>query len=277
MDPVIARKTWRTLEPYHGLVYFAAEPTERYAALGIDGQDGYFASRAAPMGAVSAEVVVATFFNFDPRLVRHALPAAWENATPGAVLEARLAGIDAALPRTIGDEACSSGEMARAAELALAAARSCAPEGRPLAAAHAALDVPDEAHLVLWHAITVLREFRGDGHVACLVEAGIDGCESLVLHAAMGEIPARALQATRGWSDDAWAAAVDRLRARGWVETDGSFTAAGRGIRQAVEDRTDELALEPWRVLGEDGCAELRALVRPWSKAIVAGGAFGLR
>src|SRR5262245_43148475 len=277
MDPVIARKTWRTLEPYHGLVYFAAEAAERYAALGIEGQDGYFASRASPMGAVSAEVVIATFFNFDPRLVRHALPAAWDKATPSALLDARLAGIDAALRRAVGDDACTSDETARAAELARVAANAGTPEGRPLAAAHAALDVPDDAHLALWHAISVLREFRGDGHVACLVEAGIDGCEALVLHGATGDVAARLLQATRGWSDDAWAAAVDRLRARGWVEPDGEFTAAGREARQAIEDRTDELALEPWRVLGDDGCAELRALVRPWSKAIVAGGAFGLR
>src|SRR5262245_14429826 len=137
MDPVIARKTWRTLEPYHGLVYFAAEAAERYAALGIEGQDGYFASRSAPMGAVSAEVVVATFFTFDPRLVRHALPAAWDKAAPSAVLGARLAGIDAALRRAIGDDACTSDETVRAAELALVAAGACSPAGRPLAAAHA--------------------------------------------------------------------------------------------------------------------------------------------
>ena len=123
----------------------------------------------------------------------------------------------------------------------------------------------------------MLREFRGDGHVACLVEAGVDGCESLVLHAAMGEVPARTLRTTRGWSDDAWAAAVDRLRGRGWVEADGSFTDAGREAREAIEARTDELALAPWAAIGEDGCAELRSLVRPYSKAIVGGGAFGLR
>jgi hypothetical protein len=276
MDPIVARKTWRTLEPYHGLVYFAPEPAARYAALGIEGRDGYFASRAAAMGAVSAEVVIATFFNFDPRLVRHALPAAWERTTPAALLDARLAGIDAALRAAVGDDAVGSSAVTRAAALARGALAACEPEGRPLGAAHAALPVPDADHLALWHAITALREHRGDGHVACLVEAGIGACEALVLHAATGEVPRSALQSTRGWSDDAWDAAVERLRARGWVDGVGAFTDAGRAARDRVEARTDELAAAPWAAVGDDGCAELRTLVRPLSKAIVSGGAFGL-
>jgi helix-turn-helix protein len=277
VDPIVARKTWRTLEPYHGLVYFAPEPAERYGGLGIEGRDGYFASRAAAMGAVTAEVVIATFFNFDPRLVHRALPAAWERATPAQVGTARLEGIDAALRRVAGDALGDTAAIARAAGLAATALAACHPDGRPLAAAHAGLEVPAEDHLALWHAITVLREFRGDGHVGCLVDAGVDPCEALVLHAATGDVPASILQSTRGWSDDDWAAAVERLRSRGWLDADGSFTEEGRAARQRVEDRTDELALGPWEVLGDDGCEELRALVRPLSKAIVEGGGIGFR
>jgi hypothetical protein len=277
MGPIVARKTWRTLEPYHGLVYFAAEAAERYAALGIHGRDGYFASRSAAMGAVVPEVVIATFFNFDPRLVHHALPAAWRAATPTQVLEGRLGGIDAALRHTVGDDALATADVTRAVALATDAAGACTFEGRPLAGAHAGLPTPAPAHLALWHAVTVLREYRGDGHVACLLEAGIDACEALVLHAATGDVPAAVLQSSRGWSDDAWAAAVDRLRARGWLDGDGAFTEAGRSARERVEARTDELALAPWQAIGEDACDELRRLVRPLSKAIVAGGALGLR
>ena len=259
MDSVMARKMWRTLEPYHGLIYFAPEAADAYATLGIHGFDGYFASRGAALGAVRAEVIIATFFNFNPEVVHHAIPAAWAAASPEAILAARLAAAEAALRRTVGD-ALDAPEVARAAGLARAATAACTPSGRPLYAAHAALPWPDGAPLALWHAITLLREFRGDGHVACLVEAGVDGVEALVLHAASGEVPRVALQRTRQWSDDAWATAVAGLAERGIVDGEGSFTAAGAALRQDIEDKTDRLAMAPWEAIGQDACDDLRAL-----------------
>jgi hypothetical protein len=272
----VARKAWRTLEPYHGLVYFAPEATAAYEALGITGFDGYFASRAAPMGPVPAEVVMATFYNFHPGAVHHAIPAAWSIAAPEAIVAARLQGADAALHRILGGD-LDVDAAAAAAALARRAAAACDPAGRPLFAGHASLDWPDTPPLALWHAVTLLREFRGDGHVACLVDAGIDGCEALVLHAATGEVPAQVLQQSRQWSDEEWHAAVERLAERGLVTGDGTSTEAGRALRDRVEARTDELALAPWRALGEDAVDELRALVRPMSKAIVEGGGLGGR
>jgi len=276
MEAVMARKMWRTLEPYHGLIYFAPEAAAAYEALGITGFDGYFASRAAAMGAVPAEVVIATFFNFNPDVVHHALPEAWATATPAQLTSARQEAAEAALRRAIGDDLDGPG-VARAAELARVAAEACTTAGRPLYAGHAALAWPDSPPLALWHAITLLREFRGDGHIACLVEGGLDGIDALVVHAASGEVPRAALQTSRSWGDDAWSASVDRLAARGLVDADGAFTEAGAAFRQGIEDRTDELAVGPWRVLGQDGCDELRSLVRPLSKAIVEGGTFRLR
>ena len=239
-------------------------------AFGIDGRDGYFASRSAPMGAVEPNVVIAVFYNFNPDLITHALPAAWSKASPAAVVKARFDAVDKALRRVLGDEV-ESASVARAAELCAIATEACALAGRPLAAAHASLAWPAQPHVALWHAISVLREFRGDGHIACLVGAGIDPVEALVLHAAMAEVPRVALQTTRAWSDEAWDAAVERLRERGLVDDDGGFTEEGDAFRQAIEDRTDLLAMAPWLHLGEAGCDELRALVRPLSKAVVAG------
>jgi hypothetical protein len=276
MEPVMARKMWRTLEPYHGLVYFAPEATAAYEALGVMGRDGYFASRAAPMGAVPAEVVMATFYNFNPELVRHAIPHAWEVTTPTALLDARLGAVDASLRRAVGD-ALDDASVARAAELARSATDGCTAAGRPLYAGHASLPWPDEPHLALWHAISLLREFRGDGHIACLVEAGLDGIEALIFHAASGEVPRAALQTSRGWTDDAWRAAVAGLADRDLVDADGAFTAAGAALRQRIEDQTDAAALGPWRALGEEGCDELRSLVRPASKAIVQSGSLGFQ
>jgi Helix-turn-helix family len=277
VTPILARKMWRTLEPYHGMIYFAPQATEAYAALGIEGRAGYFASRSAAMGAVPAEVVIATFYNFDPRLVRAGIPAAWDAASPAALVDARLGAADAALRAMLGDDALGSPEMAEAADLARRAADGCTPEGRPLYAGHAALPWADEPHLVLWQALTRLREFRGDGHVAVLVLEDVSPCEALVTHGAASEgaVPLRVLQSTRGWSDEAWDAARAGLRDRGWLDADDRLTAEGTVVRDRVESRTDELAMAPWRALGEEGSDHLRALVRPWSRTISESGAFG--
>ena len=269
----MARKTWRTLEAYHGMIYFVPEAEAAYEALGLQGRQGYFASRSAAMGAVPAEVVIATFFNFCPSLVRRAIPSAWEVASPAAVLEARLSAADAALRRMCEAPAAEAVELARAAA-ERAAGR---PEGRPLFAAHTSLPWPEDPYLSLWMAITWLREFRGDGHVAALTMAGLTGCEALVLHAASGEVPAAVLQSSRAWDDASWSAAVASLAERGWVDGTGALTAEGTAQREAIEERTDELALPAWMAIGEDGCARLRELVRPLSKAIVAGGGIGFR
>lgn len=268
---VRARRTWRTLEPLHGMIYFVPEAAEAYARLGITGRAGYFASRAAPMGAVTADVVVSTFFNFKPALVHEAIPSSWELAAPSDVVGARFAAVDAAFRRLLGDAVVASEEMRRAAGLARTAAEAASAsglEGRPLAAAHADLGWPDEPHLQLWHAQSILREYRGDGHVALLVVHGLSGAEALVTHAAAGDVPAHVLRSSRGWPDAAWSTAADSLRNRGWLETGDElrFTEWGATQRRDIEDGTDALAAAPYAALGDDRCAELRTLARPWSR-----------
>ncbi|MFG2577345.1 hypothetical protein [Streptomyces sp. NPDC048481] len=267
----LARETWRTLEPYHGAVYFSPEAAARYAELGVDRRTGYFASRSAALGAASADLVIATFYNFNPQLVRRAVPAAWEAATPQRFAAARLAGIDATLRRVLGQEIASP-EMVRAAELARAAAESAVghPQGRPLFAAHAALPWPTAPHLVLWHAQTLLREFRGDGHVGALLTAGLSGIESLVTHAAAGDVDAGVLRDSRAWSPQQWDEAVRRLREEGWLD-DGPHLALsedGTRRRAEIEHTTDRLAALPYLTLGPAACAELCSLARPFSLAV---------
>jgi hypothetical protein len=267
---LVARKTWRTVEPLHGMIYFVPEASEAYARLGITGTAGYFASRAAPMGAVSADVVIATFFNFNPDLVRSAIPDAWQRAAPADLIAARFAAVDAACRRILGPAVLASPDMERAAALARTAAQEAARhvEGRPLAAGHTDIEWPNEPHLQLWHAQSILREFRGDGHIALLVIHGLSGLEALVTHAAAGDVPERILLATRAWSTESWQQAADDLRRRGWLEPGDELrlTASGAQHRQEIEDGTDALSLAPYQALGEEGCTELRALARPWSK-----------
>jgi len=276
MEPVIARKTWRTLEPLHGLVYFAPEAVEEYTAIGLVPEvGGYFAARAAPMGSVTAEVVIATFFNFRPQAVHDEIPRAWSLASPETIVAARFRGAARAL-RTVLGAAAEGAEVQEAATLAREAALRATDhvEGRPLFAGHASLEWPDDPLLALWHAQSLLREFRGDGHIAAMTTEGISGIEALVIHGATGEIPRVGLQSTRRWTDDEWDAAVAGLQRRGWLGADGSFTDAGRAHRQEIEDRTDALALPAYAPLGEDACARLRTLARPLSKAVVESSAF---
>lgn len=272
MDRAVSRQMLRTMEPYHGMIYFVPEALEAYERIGLTGRRmGYFASRAAPLGPVPAEVVIATFFNFHPALVRKSIPAAWDLSEPAVIVGTRLRAADAALRRMLG-AAVSGPEMAEAAALAQRAALACVTEGRPLFAAHAAVQWPDDPHLVLWHAQTLLRECRGDAHIAALVCEGVSAPEALVMHGATGDVPSAVLQASRAWPDDEWRATVEQLRARGWLTADGSLTDAGRASRQWVEDRTDDAMLGVWSELGEAECRRLRELVRPFSRQVVEQG-----
>jgi hypothetical protein len=275
MDALTARKTWRTLEPIHGAIYFAVEARAEYRTIGLEDQmAGYFASRSAPMGAVAADVVIATFFNFDHDLVRRSMDGVWERVSPTEVLAARLRGADAMI-RAHAAEFVDTAEIREAAELARAAAMAACerPEGRPLFAGHASLPWPAEPHLVLWHAQSLLREYRGDGHIVALTVAGLDGCEALVTHGAAGDVSAEILKATRQRTGDDWLAAEERLRERGWLDPDLAFTDLGRERRDWIEERTDELAAAPYDAIGADGCTRLRELCRPISRAMM--GAFG--
>jgi hypothetical protein len=215
--------------------------------------------------------VVATFYNFNPVHVGESIAAAWSTSDPAAVLAARYAAADQALRGILGD-AITSPEMSRAATLLRAAAETVTGDvtGRPLYAAHAALPWPTEPHVVLWHAQTLLREYRGDAHVAALLTAGLSGIEALVTHAASGAVPAETLRTSRAWSEDDWAGAVAALRERDWLTGDAAltFTAGGAARRAEIEKATDENSVTPYAHLGESACAELQELVRPFSRAL---------
>jgi hypothetical protein len=259
---------WKALEPYHAITYFAPETRRATDTLGLKGGwMSYFGCRAAPLGAVGPEFVAAVFYNFHPAMVARSLPDAWSYATPAQLLDARLTAVDHAVRRLFPD-----GSFGRAAELGRRAAELAPIAGRPIAAANAALDWPDEPRLVLWQATTILRESRGDGHVAALVAAGLTPCQALVTISAAGGPSKEVFQLNRRWSDDEWATASDDLRSRGLLDADGALTADGRALRQQVEDTTDSLADQGWRALGDELTTELYDLVRPLSAALMSDG-----
>jgi hypothetical protein len=265
----LARKAHRTLEPLHVITYFAPEPGQRYLELGIKGgMRGYFASRSAALGRVPAEVVIATFYNFAPASIRKAIPSVWEVTSPEALIEARFAATSKAYRRILGDDVLASDGMAEAAALAREATTALGPQGRPLYAAHAAVDWPAPAHLQLFHAQTLLREYRGDGHIAALVLAGLDPVEALVSYAPIEPAVSDMLRATRGWPDEEWDAASARLRERGLLEPDGALSAAGAEFRERIEAQTDAADVAGYLQLGAERTERLRELARPWSRAI---------
>ncbi|MBC3839788.1 hypothetical protein GXW82_04700 [Streptacidiphilus sp. 4-A2] len=276
MTLLASRRCNQAHEPLHSLIYFAPEAEEEYTAAGLQpGRMGYFASRSAAMGAVGSATVAATFCNFSPALVGRHIPRAWGMAAPQQILDARLRVVDRALTRLLGAEVIAGPSMAEAARLAGEAAAACPLEGRPLAAAHAALPVPEPAHLALWHAITVLREHRGDGHVSVLAGAELNGTEALVTHTATGKgFNTDFARRSRGWSEEEWDAAVERVRERGLLDQDGALTERGVELRRDIERQTDHLAAAPYRKLGEDGVNRLTGIARELTAAALANGAF---
>ncbi|MFD4942063.1 hypothetical protein ACFWNT_05870 [Streptomyces sp. NPDC058409] len=267
------RQMWHLLEPLHAVLYYAPESFEEAAGLGYRTDErwpSYFAWRAAPLGEVDTDRVAGTFYSFSPAMVREYVPAAWSVASSGAVLAARTRAVDRAYRGLLGEQVAGP-ELAEAAALVRRVAEAADTAGRPLAAANAALFWPEEPHLVLWQAATILREHRGDGHVAALAGAELDPVESLVSFAAIGAALPEVF-ASRGWGEEEWQAARQRLVKRGLLTGDGTAAEAGRALRTEVERRTDEAAAAPWRALGEEERERLVELLGPLWVAVIGSG-----
>jgi hypothetical protein len=245
-----ARRMWTLFEPVHAVTYFAPEALAAWKAAGLRGfWRGYFAGRAAPLGAAGPEVVTASFYNFAPAFVARALPSVWELIPPGSALTVRRQGAAAALGGLLAGQ---EDQVKTAAGLLEQALDGLAYPGRLLAAANGAAGPGGDAETGpdgddlgrLWQAATTLREHRGDGHFAAALAAGLDGAEVLVLRCGL-DMTRETMQPIRGWSDEQWDAAAGRLA-------------------------TDRAAERPWANLGDAGVAELTAALTPLAVACAA-------
>ena len=251
MEATTARALWTRYERIHAVTYFSDEAAAAATEAGYRGfWMGYVAQRAAPLGLVGPEVVTACFFGFHRSRIERALPDAWTFAPPDAALEARLRGVDRTLRRLWGEESLTGADVAEAADVLWEAARAADTAGRVLGAANQALPHPAEPHLALWQATTVLREHRGDGHVAALVAAGVGPLEAAVLKIAAGEADEASLRHGRAWPEEDWDHARHQLVARGWLDASGQLTQDGVRGRRDIEARTDAAAAGPWSALG---------------------------
>jgi hypothetical protein len=269
-----ARRMYELLEPVCLVTYFADEFNEEMAALGHRTYwDGYFASRAAPLGRVPAEVVHAAFYSFaEGEAARH-IPSAWETIPPAASIAARMRGSTASLRRILGDELAGSPGLARAADLTTKAATSAPTNGRVMYAGMRTLPIPGDPVARLWHCATMLREHRGDGHIAALVGSRIGGTEAHVLSAIdMGIRPPESFGRIHHLPKKRLAEVMDGLRERGLVDADGQFTDAGRETKQRIEALTDELAAPPYDALSPAELDELTTELEPISAKLAAAG-----
>ena len=276
LSPLAGRRCQNVLNSLHATHYFSPDLGRELGTAGITHPHAVnFAVRAAALGPVGAGAVAAAFYNYKYELVARHVPAVWETATPAQVLAARARAVDATLRRLLGEEALASAEMAEAARLALRAAEACSRGARPLYAAHADLPVPQEPHLAYWHAATLLREHRGDGHLAVLMSAGLDGLEAMVTHTATGKgMTPKWVSSTRGWSREDWDAANDRLRGRGLLDAAGDLTERGAALREEIEQETDRLDRAPYEHLGAAGVARLTELGAAFAQAALTAGAY---
>lgn len=273
MPESVGRRLFRLVEPVAVVTYMANEPTQAVMALGLDNMwDAYFAGRAAPLGRdVPPEVVHALFYNFaDGEVARH-IPRVWDMVTPAAANAAREQGTVVALRRILGELAEGPG-VGRAGDLAIKAGTSAPTEGRALYAAVRTLPVPTEPVARLWHGANLLREHRGDGHVAALVAAGVGGTEAHVLHALFEGMPAAQFGRVSHLPRAQLAAVVEGMQVRGLVGADGWLTDAGRQVKERIEARTDELAAPAYVILRSDELDELIEDLEPLAAVLTAAG-----
>ncbi len=270
----MARRMFELVEPIGVIPYSADEPNEAMSALGFtDYWDIYFAGRAAPLGLAPAEVVAALFYNFAPGEVARHIPKVWRATTPEAAIAARQMGCAKALRRILGDRV-DTPAFARTAALLVKAATSAPFDGRPMYAALRAIPIPDDVVARLFHAASLLREHRGDGHIAALMVEGVGGLEAHVLLALDMDVPAEEFGRIHHLPAAQLDSVIGGMRDRGLVGDDGWLSEQGRAVKQRVESITDDLAAKPYASLEPGELDELMVSLEPLAALLLAAQEF---
>ena len=262
-----ARRLRDASEPLAMHALWNRHTNERLAVLGLDFLTGYVGGRAASLGEPSPPVVAAAFAWFEPNL----LAGLYEAARSTAPRERLLAVRDSATAASLA-EVLAGDDPAEVADLLADAAEGADGMGRPLFSGLRGRGRPGDPFQRLWWACDLVREHRGDSHVAVANAAGLGPVEMNVLTECWVGMPLLSYTATRGWSEAEMRAAVDGLEARGWLR-DGALTDAGRAARADLEDRTDAAEQAIVTALGgrlDEVCARLDG----WSERCIAAGAF---
>ncbi|WP_347030927.1 SCO6745 family protein [Brevibacterium paucivorans] len=274
----VIRSTTKRLDTVHSASYFAQEMVAELDTLGVERDAQYLAQRAAPLGRASAELVTATFYSFAPAYVSAHVPACWEQAAPEEIHAARVRAAEKIVEKLVagpgGSELTESiPHIRRALAPVLEASDVC---GKPLYAAHvnARKSTGDDAgELVqLWWDITLLREFRGDAHLAALVATGVGSVESIVLDSATGKSFAPYyMRKMRGWTSEEWAEVAEKLAMAGFLtsaDDKAVLTEEGVKLRAHVEALTDMGVASTWDALSDEHVSDLQGLATLWAAAV---------
>lgn len=277
VDPARTQPALQSIEIAFGTSALHPAVLAALQALGLDVHDvaeANYLTRSAAMRTDNPAVVWSAFFNPHPDTFYRLIPSSWEITTFDAVLAAQADAIDKPFAEAVASmEPGELHELADLCRIACVAANANA-EGRPLFAGLASLPFPTEDHMMVWHAARLLREHRGDGHIAALVVEGLGRVDALVVHAAMLPGFADGLRRSRRWSMDEWNESMVSLRKRGWLTDDDepTFTDEGRARRQWIEDRTNELAAVAFDDIGNDGVDRFIELGTRYTAALNAAG-----
>jgi Helix-turn-helix family len=269
----LATKLHKSTTTFHLLGYFSPEIGQRFKTHGLDDFTTYFAARAAPMGAVTPEVTAATFYNFNPAVVSMLTSDVWEKITPAEAVALRHEAITSALSGAA--EALNESELDEAIATTQEIVDSLTFGGRALAAGTASVPLPDDKATRLWQLVAIIREWRGDNHIALLVTAGLDAVECLVMDAVVAKGTTSFLKTTRGWSDEEWGEATARLHKRGLVSEDGTPTQDGIDMRLGIESATDDADMPLWDLVGEKRALDLHESLKKVIAALIEDGAYG--
>ncbi|HKF91291.1 MAG TPA: hypothetical protein VKC52_07445 [Acidimicrobiia bacterium] len=264
-----ARRLRNLVEPIAAGVYFAPEAQQRYEAQGLNYFEGYFCSRGACLGKAPWSVITAAFGAFKPAVVQQAVTGGWSKTEPEPMLAARRDGATDQLNRLLGEP---GPEVKQATEILFSLTDGVDPSGRTLYSGLSVLPVPDTPMGQLWRAADLVREHRGDGHIAAWISR-TDSCEITVLTELTWGLQPGAYVFTRGWNAEEVDAARARLQDRGLLDGDGQLTEAGRAFRADIEHHTDLAEREVIDRLG-DRAGELFSLIQPMAKTIVEGGGY---
>ncbi|MEX2533857.1 MAG: hypothetical protein WD360_07830 [Nitriliruptoraceae bacterium] len=265
-DTLRARRLFGRLEAIHTIAYFAPHVLDTQQRHGFtDRSVGYVAARSSALGQVPAEVVTALFYSFSHRAIARAIPHAYSIAEPSATLAMMSTAVREVLEPLFADVP----DLMEVADAAYDAAALHPLIGAPLGAAWASVAVSDNPALKLWQAATIIREVRGDTHIALLMANGLDGVEAHLT--TRGDTPKlrEIIGQQRLITDDEFDQAVARLQARGLLETDGSLSAEGETLRAKIEHDTDQLLARPWQAFGDVRADALIAQLDPLVARII--------
>lgn len=284
MHAQLIRTATKRLDTLHASTYFSPLMSTAYEEIGLERAAQYFAARACALGPASSELVAATFMSFHPQLIANSVPSCWDAAAPERVHAARLRGVRALMESLLSSLPDEDQAALRAAAVRLCGALAPVVDaqslsGRALYAAHrAALDEvytnprDHDEFLNLWVTVTLLREYRGDGHVAALVSHGCSGLDALILDCATGSSwRPSAARRSRGWSEETWRGAASKLVASGLLSdaSDGAtLTDTGREYKALIEAATDRSVETAWSSIDEDTLAQVRVDAKIVAEAV---------